>query len=181
MRDRSLLRGGPGPVAAAAALAVQIAAGPAVAGPGISASTSGSTVTVTTSSCTPVNGAWGTASLLGPGRTSFLQGRRAALTGTTAGQSAVWRNVRPGTYTVIVVCADDLTAGTQSVVVTGPSKPAASSALADSAPPRGLLERLGSRVKADGTVVLAAGGALVGAAMIATGRLLRRRSKPYPL
>ncbi|MEU0602236.1 hypothetical protein ABZ484_28990 [Streptomyces sp. NPDC006393] len=181
MRDRSLLRGGPGPVAAAAALTFQIAAGTAVAGPGISVSTSGSTVTVTTSSCTPVDSAWGTASLLGPGQTGFAQGRRAALTGTTAGQSAVWRSVRPGTYTVIVVCADDMTAGTQSVVVTAPSKPAASSAPAASAPSRGLLDRLGSRVKANGTVVLATGGTLIGAAMIATGWVLRRRSKPYPL
>ncbi|WP_316743692.1 hypothetical protein [Streptomyces sp. MK7] len=181
MRDRSLLRGGPWPVAAAAALTFQIAAGTAVAGPGISASTSGSTVTVSTSSCTPVNGAWGTASLLSAGETGFAEGRRAALAGTTAGQSAVWRDVRPGTYTVIVVCADDMTAGTQSVVVSAPSKPATSSAPAASTPSRGLLDRPSSRVEADGTMVLAMGGALVGAAMIATGWVLRRRSKPYPL
>lgn len=181
MHDRSLLRGGPGPVAVAAALTLQIAAGTAVAGPGISASASGSTVTVTTSACTPVDGAWGTASLLGPGQTGFAQGRRAALAGTAAGQSAVWRGVRPGRYTVIVVCADDMTAGTQSVVVHTPSKPAAAAGSAASPPSRGLLDRLGGRVKAHGTVMLATGGALVGAAMIATGRVLRRRSKPYPL
>ena len=40
-----------------------------------------------------------------------------ALSGSGSGQSAAWSNVSPGTYTVVVVCSNGSTAGTQSVVV----------------------------------------------------------------
>ncbi|MEU5090465.1 hypothetical protein [Streptomyces sp. NPDC021356] len=169
------------PVAAAAAVTLAVAAGPAAAAPGISARADGSAVSVTTSACTPVGGGWGTASLLGRGQTSFAQGRRAALTGTSVSQSAAWQSVRPGTYTVIVVCANNITAGTQSVVVTAASGPTAS---ATSAPARHSLGVTGGRgggVKEYGAVTLAGGGALVGAALIATGWVLRHRSRPYRL
>ncbi|MYS41040.1 hypothetical protein GTY23_07245, partial [Streptomyces sp. SID5998] len=68
---------------AAAALALGLAAGPAAAGPGIAVKAIGTTVSVTTSACTQVDGGWGTASLLSSGQTSFAQGRRIALAGTT--------------------------------------------------------------------------------------------------
>ncbi|MFF8594137.1 hypothetical protein ACF061_22330 [Streptomyces sp. NPDC015220] len=168
----------PGPVTAAAALALGLAAGPAAAGPGVSVRADGTTVSVTTGACTPVDGVWGTASLLGDGQTAFAQGRRAALAGTAVSQSAAWPNVRPGTYTVIVVCADNITAGTQSVVVPAPSASAPSAA---GGPLRGVLGGLGRGIGDYGRVTLAAGGALVGTAMIATGWALRRRPKPYRL
>ncbi|PNG20188.1 hypothetical protein, partial [Streptomyces cahuitamycinicus] len=108
-------------VAVAAALPLALASA-AVAGPGISVSTTGSTVSVTTSSCTQINGSWGTASLLTSSQGSFAQGRQVTLSGTSTNQSAAWSSVTAGTYTVIVICSDGTTAGTQSVVVsTSPS------------------------------------------------------------
>ncbi|MET8244366.1 hypothetical protein ABZV31_07975 [Streptomyces sp. NPDC005202] len=167
-----------GPVVAAAALAVGLAPGPAGAGPGISVSTNGSTVSVTTSACTQVNGSWGTASLLNSGQANFAQGRQVPLTGTSVSQSAAWQSVSPGTYTVIVVCSNNITAGTQSVIVSARSTPTIS---ATSSPSRGVMGGLGGGTKDYGPVTFAVGGTLVGAAMIATGWVLRRRSKPYRL
>ncbi|NED72609.1 hypothetical protein G3I51_09670 [Streptomyces sp. SID9944] len=166
------------PVVAAAALALGLAAGPAAAGPGIAVKAIGTTVSVTTSACTQVDGGWGTASLLSSGQTSFAQGRRIALAGTTVSQSAAWQSVPPGTYTVIVVCANNITAGTQSVTV---SAAAAPTVPATSAPSRGVAGGLGGAARDYGPLTLAVGGTLVGLALIATGWVLRRRSRPYQL
>ncbi|MFE2509963.1 hypothetical protein [Streptomyces naganishii] len=169
------------PVAAvAAALACGLAAHPAAAGPGISVSTSGRTVSVTTSACTLVDGSWGTASLLTSSQTSFTQGRQVALTGTKVSQSAAWQSISPGTYTVIVVCANNITAGSQSVIVSGSSTPTIS-ATSKPAPSRGVMGGEGGGTKDYGPLTFALGGSLVAVAMIATGWVLRRRSKPYRL
>ncbi|BFO17527.1 hypothetical protein SHKM778_39150 [Streptomyces sp. KM77-8] len=174
--SKPLLRSGPA-AAAAAALALTLA-GPAVAA-GISVSTTGSTVSVITSACTQVNGHWGTASLLGSGQASFSQGRQVALSGSTSGQSAAWSNVSPGTFTVIVVCADGSTAGTQSVVVsTSPSPTVTPTA----SPTRGVMGGVGGGATDYGTVTLVAGGALVGTGIAATAwYVLRRRNRPQHL
>ncbi|MER7486555.1 hypothetical protein ABTY20_11775 [Streptomyces sp. NPDC126497] len=175
--SKPLLRSGPAAAAAAAALALT-PAGPAAAA-GISVSTTGSTVSVSTSSCTQVNGHWGTASLLGSGQTSFSQGRQVALFGTASGQSAAWSNVGPGTYTVIVMCSNGNTAGTQSVVVSTSPSPTASPTVS---PSRGVMGGLGGGSTDYGTVTLAAGGALVGTGIAATAwYLLRRRTRPQHL
>ncbi|MET7317551.1 hypothetical protein ACPCJU_07290 [Streptomyces thermodiastaticus] len=175
----------PGPVAAAAALALGIAVGPAAAEPGIFVSADGSTVSVTTTVCPDLGGFWGTAALLSAEQTSVAEGRRAELTGSAAGQSAVWQDVRPGTYTVIVVCADNVTAGTQAVTVSAAARPSASASPASAASVASVRSRAGGHTEAAGddrSVALAAGGAVVGAAMIGTGWCLRRRSmRPYRL
>lgn len=171
-------------VLAAAALPIALAAGSAQAGPGISVSTAGSTVSVTTSACAQLNGDWGTASLLGSGQTSFEQGRQASLSGTSAGQSAAWSNVSPGTYTVIVRCSNNSTAGSQSVVVAAPSTPTASpsgSPSASASPSRGVMGGIGGAARDYGTVTLVGGGLLVGSGVFATAWFLRRRQKPYRL
>jgi hypothetical protein len=186
--SQPLLRGGL--VAAAAALVLGPAAAPAVAGPGISVSTSGSSVSVLTSACTQINGSWGTAALLNSSQTTFAQGRQVALTGTSAGQSAAWSDVSPGTYTVIVVCSNNNTAGTQSVIV--PPRPTRSatptatptvtptiSATSSPSPSRGVMGGLGGAVRDYGTVTLTAGGVLVGTGAIAAGWFLRRRFRPH--
>ncbi|MFJ1654506.1 hypothetical protein ACIOC2_24660 [Streptomyces sp. NPDC088337] len=212
----------------ATALSLGLSTGAAHAA-GISVTANGSTVTVTTSVCSQVNGSWGTASLLSAGQTSFTQGRQVALTGTAGGQSAAWQSVSPGTYTVAVVCANNISAGTQSVAVTGgratataaptyrqpaaptyrqpaaptyrqPAAPTyrqpaapnvaptfapngvrtyAPNAVPTAVPTRGVLGGLGGGVKDYGTLTLATGGTLVGAAMVATGWVLRRRSKAH--
>ncbi|MFJ3334562.1 hypothetical protein [Streptomyces sp. NPDC086766] len=166
------------PVAAAAALALGVAAGPAGAGPGISVSTSGSTVSVTTSACGAADGDRGTASLFGGDRTDLGPGRQVPLRGTGVSQSAAWRDVRPGTYTVVVVCAHFLTAGSQSVLV---PEPPARTPSAASAPPRGVAGGPGEGPEGHGTVAYAVGGALAAAALAAIGGVLRRRPKPYRL
>ncbi|GAB2881476.1 hypothetical protein GCM10027074_57160 [Streptomyces deserti] len=165
-------------VAAATALPLALAAGPVAAGPGISVSTTGSTVSVTTSACTQMNGNWGTASLLTSSQANFSQGRQVALSGTTTHQSAAWSNVSPGTYTVIVICSDGHTAGTQSVIVSPPPTPRVSPT---ASPSRGVMGGIGGTAKDYGTVTLVAGGALVGTGLIATAWCLRRRNKPYRL
>ncbi|MFJ7333131.1 hypothetical protein ACIQU3_04295 [Streptomyces sp. NPDC101110] len=165
---------------AVAALPLALAAVPAVAGPGISVSTTGSTVSVTTSSCTQINGSWGTASLLTSSQGSFAQGRQVTLSGTSASQSAAWSNVSPGTYTVIVVCSDGTTAGTQSVVVSTAPSPSRS-ASPSASPSRGVMGGVGGSTTDYGTVTLVAGGALVGAGLLGTAWYLRRRNKPYRL
>ncbi|MFJ8542100.1 hypothetical protein ACIRFH_08815 [Streptomyces sp. NPDC093586] len=176
-------------VAAATALPVAPAAGPAAAGPGISVSTAGSTVSVTTTACTRLNGSWGTASLLTSSQGSFTEGRQVALSGTGTGQSAVWSGISPGTYTVVVVCSNNSTAGSQTVIVSSAPKPSLSPSASPStgrsaspspsASPRGVLGGVGGAVQDYSTVTLVAGGALVGGGAIAAAWFLRRRSKPY--
>ncbi|MFE2053744.1 hypothetical protein [Streptomyces sp. NPDC059459] len=166
---------------AAAALPVALAAGPASAGPGISVSTTGTTVSVTTTACAQLNGSWGTASLLTGSQGDFAQGRQVALSGTSSGQSAGWTGISPGTYTVIVLCSNNSTAGSQTVIVSAaptpsPSRPASPS---PSASPRGVMGGIGGAVEDYGTATLVAGGALVGAGVIAATWFLRRRAKPY--
>lgn len=173
-------------VAAAAALPIALAAGSAHAGPGISVSTTGSTVSVTTSACAQLNGSLGTASLLSSGQSSFAQGRQASLSGSNSSQSASWSNVTPGTYTVIVMCSNNSTAGTQSVVVSAPATPTISATASPTASPsvsaspsRGVMGGIGGAARDFGTVTLVAGGALVGSGVLATAWYLRRRQKPY--
>ncbi|MGW2047041.1 hypothetical protein ACWCPF_17955 [Streptomyces sp. NPDC001858] len=166
-------------LAAAAALPLALAPGPAAARiSGISVSTTGSTVSVVTSACTLLNGSWGTAALLASGQASFAQGRQVALSGTTAGQSAAWSGVSPGTYTVVVMCSNGNTAGTQSVIVSAPSTPTIS---ATASPSRGVMGGLGGAARDVGPVTMGVGGALVGAGVITAAWFLRRRSKPYRL
>ncbi|WP_330456023.1 hypothetical protein OIB37_03580 [Streptomyces sp. NBC_00820] len=192
--SRLLLRSGL-PLAAAAALPV-VLAGPSAAVSGISVSTSGSTVSVVTSACTQNGGSWGNASLLANGQANFAQGRQVALSGTTVSQSAAWSGVSPGTYTVVVICSNGITAGTQSVIVSTPSAPslassssASSASSGSSAPtisatsspaqPRGVKGGLGGAVRDFGPLTLGVGAGLVGSAVIASAWFLRRRSKPY--
>ncbi|MEU3486476.1 hypothetical protein [Streptomyces massasporeus] len=165
---------------AVAALPLALAAVPAVAAPGISVSTTGSTVSVTTSSCTQINGSWGTASLLTSSQGSFAQGRQVTLSGTSTSQSAAWSSVSPGTYTVIVVCSDGTTAGTQSVVVSTAPSPSRS-ASPSASPSRGVMGGVGGSTTDYGTVTLVAGGTLVGAGLLGTAWYLRRRNRPYRL
>lgn len=166
-------------VTAAATLPLAVTAQPAAARiSGISVSTTGSTVSVVTSACAQINGSWGTAALLSSSQATFAQGRQVALSGTSVSQSAAWSNVSPGTYTVIVVCSNGSTAGTQSVIVSAASTPTIS---ATASPTRGVLGGVGGAVRDYGTVTLAVGGALVGTGVIATAWFLRRRSKPYRL
>ncbi|MEU3663457.1 hypothetical protein AB0E77_27505 [Streptomyces sp. NPDC032940] len=172
-------------VAAAAALPVALAAGPAAAGPGISVSTTGSTVSVTTTACAQLNGSWGTASLLTSSQGSFAEGRQVALSGTSAGQSAAWSGISPGTYTVVVVCSNNSTAGSQTVIVSAASSPSpspsrtASPSPSPSASPRGVLGGVGGAIQDYGTVTLVVGSALMGGGVIAAAWFLRRCSKPY--
>ncbi|MFC9912394.1 hypothetical protein [Streptomyces sp. NPDC059862] len=174
--SQPLLRSGL--TAAAAALPLALAAGPAVAVNGISVSTAGSTVSVTTSACTQINGSWGTASLLNSNQANFAQGRQVSLSGSSGLQSAAWSNVSPGTYTVIVMCSNNNTAGTQSVIVSPSSTPTISTT---SSPSRGVVGGVGGSTRDYGTITLVAGGALVGTGVIAAAWFLRRRSKPYRL
>ncbi|MFF4710501.1 hypothetical protein ACFY2V_03710 [Streptomyces eurythermus] len=200
--SRLLLRSGP--ILAAAAVLPAALAGPTAAVSGISVSTIGSTVSVVTSACTQVNGSWGTAALLTSRQAAFSQGRQVALSGTSVSQSAAWTGVSPGTYTVVVLCSSGTTAGSQSVIVSGaavparptavptkpapvPTKPApvptrpTISATTGPAPSRGVMGGLGGAARDYGTLTLGAGAALVGAGVVATGWVLRRRSRPYRL
>lgn len=162
-----------------AAAAVALAATPALAVSGISVSTTGSTVSVTTSACTQDgNGNWGTASLLNSSQANFAQGRQVTLSGTSSQQSAAWSNVSPGTYTVIVMCSNNTTAGTQSVIVSTTTTPTIS---ATASPSRGVMGGLGGGIKDYGPLTLGAGAALVGVGSIAAVWFLRRRAKPYRL
>ncbi|WP_217249911.1 hypothetical protein [Streptomyces sp. AC602_WCS936] len=169
---------------AAAALPVALTAGPAAAGPGISVSTTGTTVSVTTTACAQLNGSWGTASLITGSQGDFAQGRQVALTGNSTGQGASWSGISPGTYTVIVMCSNNSTAGTQTVIVSAAPSPSPSRSASPSPQPsasasRGVLGGLGGAVQDYGTATLVAGGALVGTGVIAAAWFLRRRSKPY--
>ncbi|GHH14049.1 hypothetical protein GCM10018780_54250 [Streptomyces lanatus] len=156
-----------------------MAAGPAAAVSGISVSTTGSTVSVTTSTCTNVNGSWGTASLLNSRQANFAQGRQVSLSGSEKLQSAAWANVSPGTYTVIVVCSNGATAGTQSVVVAGATPTRTISATAS--PSRGVMGGVGGSSTDFGPLTLVGGGVLVGTAAVGTVMYLRRKSSPHRL
>ncbi|MFI7412924.1 hypothetical protein ACIBU0_30055 [Streptomyces sp. NPDC049627] len=181
MRNSSLLLRSGLTVAAASVLPLAAAAVPASAVSGISVSTTGSTVSVTTSACSqPVNGSFGTASLLNSRQSNFAQGRQVSLSGTAALQSAAWSGVSAGTYTVIVVCANGTTAGTQSVVVSGPT-PTRTISSATASPSRGVMGGMGGGSRDYGTLTLVGGGALVGAGGLAAAWYLRRKSKPYRL
>ncbi|KND26771.1 MULTISPECIES: hypothetical protein [Streptomyces] len=168
-----------GPTAAAAVLPIALTTPSAAAAPtGISVSTTGSSVTVTTDDCpNSTNGTFGTASLLSSGQANFSQGRQATLTGTSANQSASWANVGPGTYTVIGVCKDGTTAGTQSVIVTAATPTIAATA----SPARGVMGGVGGATREYGTVTLVGGGALVALGTGAAVWYLRRRAKPHRL
>ncbi|WP_406728848.1 hypothetical protein WJ438_35620 [Streptomyces sp. GD-15H] len=175
--SKPLLRSGL-TVAVAAALPLTLA-GPAASGPGISVSTTGSTVSVTTTACAQLNGSWGTASLLDSSQSNFSQGRQVALSGTSSGQSAAWSGVGSGTHTVIVMCSNGTTAGTQSVVVASASTPTPGPTVSASpSPSLGVLGGIGGGSTDYGTVTLVAGGTLVGTGLVATAWYLRRRSKP---
>ncbi|WP_328498215.1 hypothetical protein OHS59_40020 [Streptomyces sp. NBC_00414] len=172
-----------GPAVAVAALPLALAAGlpgvAAAAATGINVTTSGGTVQVTTSACvTRSNGSMGNASLLSSGQANFAQGRQVTLSGTSGSQSAAWSSVTSGTYTVIVVCADGSTAGTQSVTVSPVSTPTIS---ATASPSRGVMGGMGSTTQDYGTVTYVAGGVLVAAGVGATVWVLRRRSRPNRL
>lgn len=181
MRNSSLFLRSGLTVAAASALSFLVAAGPAEAQSGISVSTTGTTVSVTTRACTNVNGSWGTASLLNSRQANFSQGRQVSLSGTSALQSAAWSNVSAGTYTVIVICSDGTTAGTQSVIVSPSVRPTIS-ATATASPSRGVMGGVGGGSQDYGTLTLVGGGVLVGAGVAATAWYLRRRtSKPFRL
>ncbi|MFD5624647.1 hypothetical protein [Streptomyces sp. NPDC127072] len=164
-------------VAAAAALPLTLAAESAAAvGSGISVSTSGSTVSVTTSACPSNGSSFGNASLLSSGQGSFAQGRQVALTGTSTSQAASWSTVSAGTYTVIVVCQDGTTAGTQSIIVSASATPRVSAT-----PSRGVMGGLGGAAQDHGTLTLVGGAALAATGTIAGAWFLRRRSKPHRL
>ncbi|MFI9803663.1 hypothetical protein ACIHEJ_04705 [Streptomyces sp. NPDC052301] len=177
--SRLLLRSGQALAAAALPAAL---AGPAAAVSGISVGTTGttgSTVSVVTGAGSRINGGWGTAALLTGRRASFAQGRRVALAGTTVSQSAAWSQVRPGT-TVAVMRSSGATAGTRSVTVSSPAAPTTSST-SRPAPSRGVMGGIGGAARDYGPLTLGIGAALVGSGVIAAGRVLRRRSKPYRL
>ena len=179
MRNSSLFLRSGLTVAAASVLPFVVAAGSAAAVSGISVSTTGSTVSVTTSSCSNVNGSWGNTSLLNSRQANFAQGRQVSLSGTMALQSAAWSGVSPGTYTVIVQCSNGTTAGTQSVIVSGPSPTRTISTTAS--PSRGVMGGMGGGSRDYGTLTLVGGGILVGAGGLAAAWFLRRKSKPYRL
>lgn len=141
---QTLLRSGL-TVAATAALPLALAAPAAVAwGSGISVSTSGTSVSVTTSACPSNGSSFGDASLLSSGQANFAQGRQMPLTGTSSNQSAAWTGVGPGTFTVIVVCQDGTTAGTQSIIVAPTAPPATPTISTTVSPPRHAVSWAGS-------------------------------------
>ncbi|GGM08202.1 hypothetical protein GCM10010129_60150 [Streptomyces fumigatiscleroticus] len=138
---------------------------------------------MTTGACSRIGDRWGTASLLNSGQTTFAQGRQLPLSGTAAGQSATWPYVGAGTYTVVVMCSNGNTAGTQSVIVSPAAAPsrAASRAptiSATASPSRGVMGGLGGTARDYGTVTLVAGGALVGAGTVGAAWYLRSRTRP---
>ncbi|MFG2028704.1 hypothetical protein [Streptomyces sp. NPDC048825] len=175
-------------VAATAALPLALTAGPAAAvNTQITVTSSGSTVQVNTTSCP----SGGDASLLSSGQTNFAQGRQAALSGTGT-QSASWSGVSAGTYTVIVVCENGTTAGTQSITVSTGTSPTISATATPSASPtrspsptatttRGVMGGTGGTAKDYSTVTYTAGGVLVATGVGATAWVLRRRAKPNRL
>ncbi|NGO15078.1 hypothetical protein G5C60_47720 [Streptomyces sp. HC44] len=176
-------------VAATAALPLALTAGPASAvNTQITVTASGSTVQVNTTSC-PTGG---NASLLSSGQANFAQGRQVPLTGGTSSQSASWSGVSAGTYTVIVVCTNGTTAGTQSVTVSTSSSPTISATASPSpspsptlspspSPTRGVMGGTGGSSKDYSTVTYVVGGVLVATGVGGTAWFLRRRAKPNRL
>jgi hypothetical protein len=157
---------------------------------GISVSTAGSTVSVATTSCKRVDGSFGNASLLSPGQSRFAQGRQVALSQANGTQSAAWSNVGRGTFTVVVVCADGSTAGTQPILVSpsatsrppttpaAPVSPAAPAAPAPATSPSlGVMGGAGGSVQDHGTLARVAGGVLAAAGAGASVWYLRRRTR----
>ncbi|MEU1529446.1 hypothetical protein [Streptomyces fagopyri] len=196
---RDLRRSGLATAAAVLALTLATATAVAAAASGIAVSADGSKVTVTTRACRSVDGGFGSASLLSHGQSDFSQGRQMSLSGTSAGQSAVWSGVGAGTYTVIVLCQDGQTAGTQAVRVSAPSTPppspepsvastsstsSATSASAvpavppTAAPTGGVSAGLGGAATDHGSATTTAGWALVLTSVVATAWFLRRRAWP---
>ncbi|MFE9644530.1 hypothetical protein ACFYO0_10480 [Streptomyces sp. NPDC006365] len=175
-------------VAATAALPLALTAGPAAAvNTQITVTSSGSTVQVNTTSCP----SGGNASLLSSSQTNFAQGRQVALSGNGT-QSASWSGVSSGTYTVIVVCENGTTAGTQSITVTTGTSPTISATATPSPSPtrspsptttatRGVMGGTGGTAKDYSTVTYTAGGVLVATGVGATAWVLRRRAKPNRL
>lgn len=173
-------------VAATAALPLALTAGPAAAvNTQITVTSSGSTVQVNTTSCP----SGGNASLLSSGQTNFAQGRQVALSGTGS-QSASWSGVSAGTYTVVVVCDNGTTAGTQSITVSTGTSPTISATATPSptrspsptaTATRGVMGGTGGSAKDYSTVTYTAGGILVVTGVGATAWVLRRRAKPNRL
>ncbi|MGA4843555.1 hypothetical protein [Streptomyces sp. G45] len=157
---------------AAVALPLALTAPAALAAPGITVTVTGSTVRVTTDACP--NG--GKAALLGKGAANFAQGDQVPM----AGGAAAWRNVSPGTHTVAVVCQDGSAAGSQTITVgvlpTAPTPVTTPTTSSTAAPARGVRGGIGGGVEDYGTVTMAAGGALVAAALGGGAWFLRRRS-----
>lgn len=177
---RSQISARAGLAATAAALPLALAS-PATAA-GISVSTAGSTVSVATTACKQVTGSFGNASLLSPGQSNFAQGRQTALSQANGTQSAAWSNVGRGTFTVVVVCANGSTAGTQPIIVSpsATSRPATPSPATPSpavSPSLGVMGGIGGSVRDYGTLTKVAGGVLVTAGVGATAWYLRRRTR----
>ncbi|MEV1021036.1 hypothetical protein [Streptomyces sp. NPDC050264] len=150
-------------VVAAASLPLTLAAPAAFARDNLDVTASGSTVTATTTACPK----GGNASLLSPGQADFAQGRQTPLASGSAG----WQGLGSATYQVVVACADGSTVGPVSVTVT-----AGSTISATSSPIGGVRGGLGGAAEDFGTLTLAAGGALVAAAVVGGAWYLRRRS-----
>ncbi|WP_155589775.1 hypothetical protein [Streptomyces cavernae] len=156
---------------AAAALPLVMATPAAVAwGSQINVNTSGTTVRVSTTSCTS---AGGTASLLAAGQDS--RPRQAALSQGATTQTAAFTGVPAGTYTVVVVCRNGTTAGTQSITVNPFSNPTVSGTSSPS-PSRGVMGGVGGASKDYRALTYGAGGALVAASIAGTVWHLRRRA-----
>ncbi|TPQ22501.1 hypothetical protein [Streptomyces sporangiiformans] len=166
---------------AAAALPLTLTAVPAAAvNTQITVTANGSTVQVNTTVCTT----GGSASLLSSGQVNFTQGRQVPLSGGSSSQSASWSGVSAGTYTVIVVCANGTTAGTQSITVSPTTSPTISATATRSpspSPTRGIMGGVGGSFKDFSTITYVAGGVLVTTGVVATVWVLRRRSKPHRL
>ncbi|MFI6345731.1 hypothetical protein [Streptomyces sp. NPDC050560] len=125
---------GPGLIcvaAVAAALPLALAPAAHAQGPDVSVAATGDTVRATTEACRD----GGEAALLADGQAVFSQGRQATLAREGGLRRALWRNVSPGSYTVIVMCADGTTAGTGTATVTGATaRPASPTPTRTSAP-----------------------------------------------
>lgn len=176
-----------GLVAVTAALPLALSSPASAAG--ISVSTAGSTVSVATTACKQMGGSFGNASLLSPGQSRFAQGRQVALSQANGTQSAAWSNVGRGTFTVVVVCANGSTAGTQPILVSPsatsrpPAAPATPAAPAPAVSPSlGVMGGAGGSVHDYGTLTLVAGGVLATTgAGVAAWYLRRRTRRPHHL
>ncbi len=158
-----------GLVVAAVAVPLALAAGPATAAD-ISVSVTGTTVTASTTACP--NG--GKAALMSNGSADFAQGKQVDLTTSSAGQSASWTGVSPGTHTVAVVCTGGASAGAAQVTVSGTATPTPRPT--STATPRGLARGgLGGGNQEDTTGQIAMGAAIAVATGVGGTWLMRRR------